>query len=446
MFDPVEQQRRQREEARLERDLNRQLFDHHVETADAYARRHQQPEESARFGELFTDPTTGEIRSYTSLIDPALQVASQMEAPLTHYAERARHRQMLADKIERDVVPLLPLPWVAKIPDKLRNARRTGTFGLNLRSGRGIVLWDEKASLSRLCPDDAREEAKRLEKRYTPAIEQAWAEGCHLQYAVFTMPNFKRGELAKGMKKIFDRFRALIKRKDADGNLVFPEIQGALCVLEAPLGASRDWNVHLNVYLVVKGFCDYRKLRDLWHWNVYFKKLPTGDLEALKASFRELIKYGVQTTGEKSEHHAARDSTRDSSVEWEEGVLPVDDGSAPSNRAAAPPMLAWTGDELGEWLMAMRGFRRTRSYGSLFGAPKVVPEELADVVWLGSVRLRGGMYALRLRLLDSIPEDKSGSSSALERWKKYLARVKPPPEPGAAPLNPVLTPFENLIG
>jgi hypothetical protein len=428
MFDPKEQQRLQREEARAERALNRQLFDHDIDTADAHAgRRHQQPEESARFGELLTDPVTGETRSYASLIDPAMASVAQFEAGLTHYASRAQIRHMLA----------------TKIADKLRNARRTGTYGLHAMSGRGIVLWDEKASLSRLCPDDAREEASRLQKRYAPLVEQKWREGCDVHYAVFTMPNFRRGELAKGMKKIFDRFKSLIKRKDADGALIFPEIEGAICVLEAPLGRDRDWNVHLNVMLVVRGFLDWQKLRQAWHWNVHFKRLPRGNLEQLQASFRELIKYAVRATAEKSEHHAARDSTRESDVEadpapgCEPGAGEPSSDTSCRNRAVAPPMLAWTGEELAEWLEAMHGFRRSRSYGCLYGAPKPEAADLEEFVWIGYVRWRDGAYRVNVRLLDSIPEDKSGSTSYAERWKKYLQRVKP--------LKPVLTPYENLI-
>lgn len=443
----------QRQLEREERERNRQLFDHDLESADAYSRRHQQPEESARFGELLTDPVTGEIRSYASLIDPALAAIAQFEAPLTHYAKRAEIRHMLADKVERDVVPILPLPWVTKIPEKLRNARRTGTYGLHARSGRGIVLWDEKASLSRLCPDDAREEASRLQKRYLPHVEQAWKDGCDVHYAVFTMPNFRRGELRAGMKKIFDRFRALLKKTDDDGALVFPEIEGALCVLEAPLGRYRDWNVHLNVMLVVRGFLDWGKLRQAWHWDVQFNRLPRGNVEHLKKSFRELIKYAVQATAEKSEHHAhprGRSVEAPPSLEHDASGETAGQGGVlqspgEGTRAVAPPMLAWTGSELAEWLEAMHGFRRSRSYGCLYGAPKPEAEDLGEYVWIGYVRWRDGSYKVHARLLDSVPEDKSGSSSPADRWKKYVQRVKPPPDPGAAPLKPVLAPLENLV-
>lgn len=409
-----------------------------LDKASPYTARFQQPEASARFGETLVDPATGEIRSYASLIDPVLKAQAQLEANLQHYSTRAQIRRMIADKIEREVAPIMPLPWIQKIPEKLRQARRTGTYGIHAESHKGIILWDDKASLSRLCPDDAREEASRLQKRYLPAIEEAWRDGCHVQYAVFTMPNFSRGDLAAGMKKICNRFRDLIKRKDADGNRVFPEIEGALTVLEAPLAWDRSWNVHLNVMLVVRGFCDYAKLRRLWHWDVQFQKLPTGDVEHLRKSFRELIKYAVQATGEKSQHHAdvyaSRDANNDANTSTE-----------PGTRACAPPMLAWTGQELAEWLLAMHGFRRTRSYGCLYGAPKAEPASLDAFVWVGYVRQQNGRYVCRVRLLDSVPEDKSGVTDPRDRWEKYLTRVRPPPDAQPAGLGRAAQPLENLV-
>lgn len=409
------------------------LEQHLFETCDARAARYQQPEQSAEFGALFTDPTTGEMHSYASMIESASKAAAQFELNLEHHNDRAKMRALLGEKIQRDVLPICPMSFIAKMPDKLLNARKSGTFGVHMVSGKGIVLWDDKASLSRLCPDDAREEASRLQRRYVPAVEQAWKDGCHVQYAVFTMPNFAPGELAKGMKQIYDRFRGLLKKKDADGNLLFPEIEGALCVLEAPMAWDRTWNVHLNVMLVVRGFCDYAKLRRLWHWNVEFKKLPTGDVEHLRKSFRELIKYAVQATSEKSaEKVSARagegDRQADAAVSGRSSTEDSGGHDDRSIKATAPPMLAWTGLELAEWLCAMHGFRRTRSYGCLYGAPKPEAENLDKFVWLGHVRWRHGGYRLRVSLLDSIPEDKSGASSPLDRWQRYCRRVIPPPD------------------
>lgn len=214
---------------------------------------------------------------------------------------------------------------------------------------------------------------------------------------------------------------------------------------------DRTWNVHLNVMLVVRGFCDYAKLRRLWHWNVEFRKLPTGDLEGLRRSFRELIKYAVQATSEKSESKSTdRGGDVGSVPEIPGHALPEGGETAgmlgDSIRAGAPPMLAWTGAELAEWLTAMHGFRRTRSYGCLYGAPKPEPADLQAFVWVGFVRWRDGAYRLNVRLLDSIPEDKSGVADPLERWRNYRRRAIPPPEDRPRQLERHLQPLHELVG
>jgi hypothetical protein len=210
---------------------------------------------------------------------------------------------------------------------------------------------------------------------------------------VFTQPNDPAGDLARGMRRIFRRFRALLRAR-ADRRLLFPQVRGALAVLEAPLGAARDWHVHLNVILVHKGFLDWGAVRRRWHWNVEFRQLPRAP-GAVGAALTELIKYAVAATVAKSAAHAAEGKTR------------------------APPMLEWTGAELEEWLLAFHRFRRTRAYGCLYGLGKPEAETLGPIVWLGSKRLVGGRYVLECPLLGSIPEDKFPSKDPRERWKLF---------------------------
>src|SRR5262249_48375599 len=125
-------------------------------------------------------------------------------------------------------------------------------------------------------------------------LEALQASGHGLHYAVFTSPNAAPGQLRKEMVRLCRRFRDTIL-KSGD----FPEVKGALCVLEAPLGSQREWNVHLNVILVVKGFLDYKKLRRLWHWNVELQPLAKGP-GVVKGALCELIKYAVAATVAKS--------------------------------------------------------------------------------------------------------------------------------------------------
>jgi len=102
----------------------------------------------------------------------------------------------------------------------------------------------------------------------------------------------------------------------------------------------------------------------------------------------------------------------------------AEEGAA-ADHPAPPPMLEWTGEELYEWLMAMRAFRRTRTYGCLFRLKKPKAEDLGQIVWLGSLWHEGGRYRVASALLDSIPEDKSTGLTRAERWQNLMRELKP---------------------
>ena len=358
---------------------------------DLWQVRQDQVRAAGQFGSVYQDELEQRRRSYISLIPDATHAAAQLELDLPAYSERAEIRRRLADKIEWEVLPIFCPRWLERYPEKLRTARQTGCFGLRRDNGRPIIYWDEKAGLSRLCPDDAREEAQRLKRRVLEPLQAAQADGASLDYVVFTTPNAKPGALHHGMKAIYRRLRRVLPK--------FPQIKGALCVLEAPLGQARDWNVHLNVILVTRGFMDWKALRSAWHWNLEIRRLPKAP-GAIQGALAELIKYAVAATVSKSEDHAGR--------------------------SPAPPMLEWTGPELTEWLCAMHGFRRTRTYGVLYRLPKPQPD-VGPIVWLGRVSWERGRYVHAIPLLDSIPEDKSLYPTPLSRYLRLIQRLKPLP-------------------
>jgi hypothetical protein len=364
-----------------------------------------QTEESKEFGAVFTDQATGETHSYAAWAPTALEAQEQLELDLPGYSKHHHIRRQLADALQQRVLPLCGGKWVHNYIDRLRGARWSGAYGYSLKAGKAVMFWDDKAGLSRLCPDDAREEAMRLSRKVLDPLEALQADGVPgeggghaLHYVVLTSPNAAPGGLRREMVAICRRFRnSILKATHADGSLIFPEIKGALCVLEAPLGSARDWNVHLNVILVVNGYLDYEKLRRRWHWNLEARKLAKGP-GVVRGALAELIKYAVAATVAKSAQKS------------------LEAGSAPSDRPPPPPMLEWTGSELLEWLRAMRGFRRTRTYGCLFRLKKPKAQDLGQIVWLGRVDYQGGRYRLSSALLGSIPEDKSIGLSAAERW------------------------------
>lgn len=288
--------------------------------------------------------------------------------------------------------------------DRMQHARQEFTISRRLSDGKLLRQWDQKSGDARLDPDDAREEAARWSRRVSPAVESMIAAGDRVTYAVFTMPNFAPGELRRGCRTIYRRFSGFLRRCKRGKVPGCSAIRGAAVVLEAPLGARRDWNVHLNVLLVHKGFIDYRALRAAWHWNVELQPVVPTQAGVANA-LREIIKYNVLSVAEKSADKAA------------------------ARRSPAPPMVEWTDPELWEWICAFRRFRRTRTYGVLYRLPK--PEKLDhagfQVVGFGTWSSRGRRFVVRFPLLDSIPEDKSNREQArsYEQPRGALARAGP---------------------
>lgn len=378
-----------------------------------------QIDQSTEFGATFTNQDTGEVHSYAAWAPSALESQQQLELDLPGYSKNHLIRQRLAKKLDAEVVPVARerqygVKYTMNCAERLQGARWSGAVGYSVAKGKTIIYWDEKAGLSRLCPDDAREEAMRLSRKLVDPLEALQADGHSLHYCVFTTPNVAAGGLRKEMVSICKRFRRLLK--------AFPEVKGALCVLEAPLSSRRDWNVHLNVVLAVKGYLDYGKIQHQWHWNVEMRKLAQGP-GVVRGALAEVIKYAVAATvaksAEKAELAEPETTAQTNGHRHMAAAVPSKPGSP------APPMLEWTGAELFEWLMAMRAFRRTRTYGCLYRLKKPKAEDLGQIIWLGSTWHEGGRYRIASALLDSIPEDKSTGLTRAERWQTLMRELKP---------------------
>ncbi len=257
------------------------------------------------------------------------EITSALE---TQYADRGYRRECehaLADYISEVAVSQYT-PQLSKLAKKLRSCRMRGAVGMTPQ-GRTIVAWDDKCGMARLCADESRVETQRIARKYIPALTEFHdARPEHrLQYAVFTNPNFKPGDLATGKKQIFSQFKTWCK--------AFPQIKGALIVEEDPLSAHGDWNVHLNAILLINDRFDWGRARQEWGSNVHFQALkPKG----LVHTMLELVKYSALTVAEKSETKSAT--------------------------SPAPPMTQWSHERWFEWWEAQKHFRRTRAYGVLY--------------------------------------------------------------------------------
>lgn len=343
-----------------------------------------------------------------------LKVAqSQVENDMEAFAERRRSEHLLACRMET---------WAVHYPElldpcyKLHQCRTSGTVGTR-DDGTTVVVWDDKCNLSKLCPDESRQEQKRVSERYMPHLHAWVTENLFRQlfYGVFTIPNVPAGMLDLVQREIFDMFnqrimkaREIIPENEREGRKkfrpMFPMIKGAFATCEAPLAASGNWNVHLNVILQNDGYLDYAKLRAAWGHHLYIQQLDRDPVK-LAGALREVLKYSVQIVPTKSAAKRARHETD------------------------APAMIEWTADQFVEWWRAQAGYRRTRTYGDLYKVEKEEAPTLdtAAIKWLGSVLFSlDGSYSVSL-----IPADKFSVSNSFtpDNYREYVPpdHYYPPP-------------------
>lgn len=292
----------------------------------------------AALGEDRDDP--GALAMYEKHRIVERQIADKLYCDVAAYADSIQ-RDDLADQMRRTAI-------------KLFQCRTGGAFGIG-GHGRPVIAWDSKCGCSKLCPDEARHEAQRLYDRYAGVIEQHERDGGRVYKAWFTVPNAPPGELADGQRGIFRDFRNKIMRGVCNGRQKFG-IDGALTILEAPLSEGREWNLHLNVIVLARGWLSYWKLRNAWGYGMEIRQHNNFSEKGLHALFNEMVKYSVRAVPEKS-------------------------GSKHSTKA--PAFIDWTPAELLEWLAANHNFRRTRAYGCLHGIGKPERPDVQPSRWLG---------------------------------------------------------------
>lgn len=282
------------------------------------------------------------------------QVADKLYCDVAAYAHSIQ-RDDLADTVRATAL-------------KMFQCRTGGAFGIGAH-GRPIIAWDSKCSCSKLCPDEARHESRRLFDRYADVICEHERNGGRVYKAWFTLPNYPLGDLADGQRVLFKDFRNKIMRGLYKGAQKFG-IDGSLVILEAPLSEGRDWNLHLNVILLTKGWLSYWKLRNVWGFDMEIRQHNQFGEKGMTALFNEMVKYAVRTVPEKS-------------------------GS--KHRSNAPAFIDWTPAEMLEWLDANRNFRRTRAYGCLHGVGKPDLPNLKPRRWLGRLDWHPDGYRITWR-------------------------------------------------
>ena len=312
-----------------------------------------------------------------------------------------------------------------ELVEKLIECRLSGCDGYRDRgdgSVKHVVAWDYKCNLTRLCPDEAREEQMRIAERYTPpaAEWQRAAPRRQIQYCVLTWPNIAIGELA--------RYKRLMAKHAAGWLKGMPcrAVKGALCAQEDPLAADGSWNLHTNLLLMVEGRFDWSMARQDWYkrtrqlfddkhrdFQVHFVDVTKGDLTR---TLMELCKYSVKHISCKTDGTIDRVATLTQTA------------------STAPPLTDWPVERFIEWWEAGKNFRRTRSYGVLYKVPAL--ERIgayAGVVWTGRIKFNRQTGEYERTPIDLIPADNSGVS--LPATDKSTRATGPPGPPGRAPSN-----------
>jgi hypothetical protein len=341
---------------------------HYFDYQDARAARQQfELEKTIAEDELYgdqTDENPGALRTY----------------------EKHRHvEHLLSQYICLDILPNVAAGGDWKLHRELQElsykflfCRQQGPFGIS-GDGKLVIAWHEKCGASKYCPDEARNEAQRLRERYVPArafvetgdhsrtILEHVKRGGRVYKAVISPPNYPAGRLREGMKYEMKRFRDRAIRAVAGGRNKW-SIDGALVIQEAPLGRDRDWNIHLNVLLLTRGWFDYKGFQAAFGCSLKVRQHDRFDDIGIARLFNEIIKYSTRTVPEKSS-----------------------DG----NHDIAPSMIEWTPAEFLEWHKAQKGFRRTRPYGCLHGVGKPARQFTLPTRWIGKATYQEARYAVQ---------------------------------------------------
>ena len=246
---------------------------------------------------------------------------------------------------------------------KMHQCRTSGCFGIGTH-GKPIMIWDNKCSHPKLCPDESRHDAQRLFDQYADPILEHVRNGGRVYKLWPTLPNYPAGRLREGKRHIFKRYRDRFVRTKKFRHV------GSIAVGEEPLSAARDWNVHLNVIFLTRGFLSYKNARAAWGCNIELREHKLFSEKGMHDLFNEMIKYGTR---------------------------PVPEKSASKQDSPAPAFTDWTPAEALEWLKAQHGSRRVRSYGSLFGIGKPERPNVRFLHALGSVEYHPDGYRVTWR-------------------------------------------------
>lgn len=293
------------------------------------------------------------------------QLRYDLESELAGRNERREQENKLADYIEDVIAPLGLISYERgdksftdhplEVADKFRLCRKESTVMLNFSTGKRLAIYDDKCGYSKFCPDEARHETQRLIETDVPAIETFLkVSRFHtFQYAVLTVPNYKNEK--EGLKDIRERYNKLKVLK------CMSAVKGARLIIESPLSADGNWNIHINAMFLIDGFFDWKEIRKAWGYNIHFESAEQME----RKTRNKLIKRGVDVSGMTVNTvliNAYQELCKYAGA-------PVSSKSAEksdSGSSKAPVMTKWPADKWIENWIAMKGYRRSWGNGIVY--------------------------------------------------------------------------------
>jgi hypothetical protein len=224
-----------------------------------------------------------------------------------------------------------------ELASEMKFCRRSGHIGV-LPDGGYQIAWRCKCGCGLFCPHESREETKRVDRKYHSQIKlfEQLSPFNQIHYAVLTIPNVPTGQLRQGMEFILQRFKAVFMTNE---HPAIDNIEGALSIIECPMSASGDWNIHLNVIFLMKCRPDYKLMRRCWGYDMEIDFVPP---KLISKTFREMVKYVLTGDAEKATNKSE------------------------SGQSKAPSFFDWPHEAILEYWDAYQGFRKLRSYGELY--------------------------------------------------------------------------------
>ncbi|MHB1514920.1 MAG: protein rep [Acidiferrobacteraceae bacterium] len=271
----------------------------------------------------------------------------------------------------------MPGPWRLRRPWRWPSGRRLPTCGDH-----------------RLCPHEQHRDALAWARRYRPALT-AWLQarrGRRIQFITFTQPSTPPGTLKEAWRGLLHDVTVLLRSE------VCAAVSGALVVGEITYSPTHGWHPHAHVLVALETgrFLNWKRLRAAWFTRAR-RRFPGYEGPSFSVDMQKI------TTVLGALHEIIKYVTKHTSAADEDGT----------------GLTAWPATAFTEWRAALKGTRRLRAYGCLYG--QKLEALVVAVPWCGSDAQKNS---------DSVTEADTvrwyGAIAWDHRRKDYSVRLRAP--------------------